>query len=445
MRSLRLQPAWRRSQLLWALMAAGAVACTAADTIAPRPPAFTLSPSRASGNWGQRGRVVEATLLRHVTKEDAAALLAPNASLGAVEAFDPRYDVDQYAISYTTINEKGEPTVASAGVFVPIGAGTCLPLVSFSHGTQTDKQKVPSTLAFINPQGIVNAAHGSVAVLADYVGMGVDAAHIHPYLIAQVGADASLDALRAARRFLKTLGLSLDGRLFIYGYSQGGQVAMALLREIEREPRSHFTVTAAAPASGPYAFGEVFTTALANPNPPIQKTPSVPVIYLVASFQEVYHIAKRMDEVLVPPFDTIGEHIVTRGMTDADAQAIPVTKFSRDVMQKELIQSILDDPNSAMAQAMRANEVYDWTPRTPLRMYYTASDAVVNPANTLLALERMLARGALDVDAIELLRDINGKPPTHGTAQWPAYIAARRWFDTFPVPTFTVDDDSDEL
>jgi hypothetical protein len=443
MRSSRFQRAWRRSELLWALIAAGVAACTADDTIAPRRAAFTASTSRESGNWGQRGRVVDVTLLRHVTKEDAAALLAPNAGLGALEAFEPKYDVDQYAMSYTTINEKGEPIVASAGVFVPIGAGTRLPLVSFSHGTQTDKQKVPSTLAFINPQGIVNAAHGSVAVLADYVGMGVDAGHIHPYLVAQVGADASLDALRAARRLLKTLGLSLDGRLFIYGYSQGGQVAMALLREIEREPRSGFTVTAAAPASGPYAFGEVFTTALANPNPPVQKTPSVPVIYLVASFQAVYHLADRMDEVLVPPFDAIGEHIVASGMSDAEAQAIPVTKYSRDVMQPQLIESILNDPLSPMAEAMRSNEVYDWAPRTPLRMYYTSTDAVVNPANTLLAFDRMRARGAPDVDAIEL-HDPSGKALTHGTAQWPSYIAARRWFDTFPVPVLDPDDGADE-
>ncbi len=429
--------------MLWAFIMAGGAGCAADHTAAPRQPVFTLTASRETGNWGQRGRVVDATLLRHVTRDEAAALLAPNANLGAVEAFDPRYDVDQYAMSYTTINEKGEPTVASAGVFVPIGAGTRLPLVSFSHGTQTDKQKVPSTLAFINPQGIVNAAHGSVAVLADYVGMGVDAAHIQPYLIAQVGADASLDALRAARRLLKTLGLSLDGRLFVYGYSQGGQVAMALVREIESEPRSHFTVTAAAPGSGPYAFGEVFRTTLANPNPPVQKAPSVPVIFLVASFQEVYHFANRMDDLLVPPFDAFGERMVTSGMTDAEAAAIPVAKFSRDVLQPALFESILNDPDAPIVQAMRANETYDWTPRTPLRMYYTPADLVVNPMNTLLALERMRARGAQNVDAIPLV-GLKGEALTHGLAQWPAYIGARRWFDTFPVPTDVVDDDSDE-
>lgn len=429
--------------MLWALATVGTMACTADRAVAPRQKSIPPSLNTQSGNWGQRGRVVDVTLRRHVTRKEAAALLTPMDSLGALTAFEPHYDVDQYAISYTTINERGEPTVASAGVFVPIGARGRLPLVSFSHGTQTDKQKVPSTLAFINPQGIINAAHGSVSVLADYVGMGVDATHIHPYLIAQVGADASLDALRATRRLLKTLDISLDGRLFIYGYSQGGQVAMALLREIERGPQSGFTVTAAAPGSGPYAFGEAFRIALQNKNPPVQRALNVPVVFLVAAFQDVYHLANRMDELLVPPYDAIGERMVTAGMTDAEVAAAPFTRFARDVMQPQLIESILNDPDAPLVRAMRANETYDFAPLAPVRMYYTPADAVVSPTNTLLALARMQELGARDVQAIKLF-GLHGEALTHGLAQWHAYIAARRWFDTFPVPVSDDGPDKDD-
>lgn len=439
MRSSTSRGAWRKAHLLLAVAVGCVAACSADKPVAPRPFAFVPSATRASGNWGQRGRIVDATILRHLTKKDAAALLAPNASLGALEAFEPRYDVDQYAISYTTINERGEPTVASAGVFVPIGAGTRLPLVSFSHGTQTDKQKVPSTLAFINPQGIVNAAHGSVAVLADYVGMGVDAAHIHPYLIAQVGADASLDALRATKQLLQTLHLKLDGRLFIYGYSQGGQVAMALLREIEREPRSGFTVTAAVGGSGPYAFGEVIKVAFGNPNPPVQKQLNVPVLFLFAAFQDVYHIADRMDQVFIPPFDVLGERIVTAGMTDAEVATQPFTKAARDMLRPELVESIINDSDAPIVQAMRANETYDFAPRAPLRMYYTPADAIVNPMNVFIALQRMQELGALNVEGISIAGP-KGEPLTHVAAQWPVYIAARRWFDTFPVPIIADDE-----
>jgi hypothetical protein len=135
--------------------------------------------------------------------------------------------------------------------------------------------------------------------------------------------------------------------------------------------------------------------------------------------------------------------MVESGMTDAEAAAIPVSKFSRDVLQPDLFQSILNDPDAPIVQAMRANETYDWTPRTPLRMYYTPADLVVSPMNTLLALERMHARGAQDVEAIPLV-GLKGEALTHGLAQTFAYIAARRWFDTFAAPADVVDDDSDE-
>jgi hypothetical protein len=39
----------------------------------------------------------------------------------------------------------------------------------------------------------------------------------------------------------------------------------------------------------------------------------------------------------------------------------------------------------------------------------------------------MTVRGAADVQAVDL------GPLTHGTAQWPAFIAARIWFDSFPA------------
>jgi hypothetical protein len=166
-------------------------------------------------------------------------------------------------------------------------------------------------------------------------------------------------------------------------------------------------------------------------------------VFLIAAYQDVYHLAERMDQLLVPPFDGIGQRIVTTGMTDAEAQAAPFTKFARDVMQPQVIQTILNDPDAPIARAMRANETYDWLPRTPLRMYYGSADVVVGPRNTLITLERMRELGAPDIDAIELV-GLSGEPLTHATAQWPAYIAARRWFDTFPVPVDNVDEDHDE-
>jgi pimeloyl-ACP methyl ester carboxylesterase len=381
------------------------------------------------------------TWLRTLTKVEAAeALLARNPGPGALEAFDTLYNVEQYTLNYTTINDKGEGTTASAAVFVPdVVVGTRLPLVSFSHGTQTDKQKVPSTLAFINPQGIINAAHGSVTVLADYLGMGVDAEHGHPYLVPSADARSTLDALRATRRFVKTLGLSLDGRLFLYGYSEGGGVAMQLAREIEENSRSGFRVTASAPMAGAYAVYEVGKEALSKPTPSVQG--SGPTVYFLSSYQKVYHLADDMSQVLVPPFDALGEELITVGMTDARAASVFPNRAPRDVMQPAIIDGWVNDPESPVSRALRANQTYMWAPRAPMRLYYGAADVTVQPRNTILADSIMRDLGAADVQVVAW-PGLN-----HVQAQWPSYISARRWFDTFPVTSDdedeNVDDDAD--
>jgi hypothetical protein len=370
-------------------------------------------------------------------QEVAAALLARKPGPGALEAFDTVYNVVQYAIGFTTINEKGESVVASAGVFVPDTTSLSLPLVSFLHGTQTDKQKVPSTLAFINPQGAINAAHGSITVLPDYLGTGHDAGHITPYLVADAEAAASLDALRATREFVKRLGLSLDGRLFLYGYSEGGSVSMALAREIEKEPRSRFHVTAVAPMAGAYALYEVGRRALANP------TPTVPgatgAIFVLAAYQAVYHVAGGLNELLISNYDSLGEVLITTGMPDADANKFFAGVYPRNVMQKAARDAWVDEPNSALSRALRANATYEWRPRAPMRLYYGAADVTVDTLNTNIAAAGMHALGADNVE-VWPLAGLN-----HTTAQWPAYISARKWFDTFPVPVAEPDgDDADD-
>jgi hypothetical protein len=378
-----------------------------------------------------RGHIVSATFVGVVPKSVAAQMIV---TFSAGAAFTARYDVEQWSIAYMTINPRGELVTASAGVFFPIGTPGAVPLVSFSHGTETVKSAVASNPASINTHGIVNASDGSAIVVADYLGMGIDAVHPQAYLNAAIGAATSVDALLAARRMANQREVQLDGRLFVYGYSQGGQVAMALLRELERNPRRGLTVTAGAPMSGPY---DLYGTAKSNMTNPVSlKARSVNSILAVTAAWQMYGIAARLDELLIPPYDAIGLRIQSSGMTAAElAAAVPFV--SRDVLQPSLIESILKDPDAPFSRAMRANETYDWAPRTPIRIYFATADLQVSPQNARVAIARMRELGAQNVDTVNL------GPLTHGTAQWPAFIDARKWFDSFPVPA-AADGDADE-
>jgi pimeloyl-ACP methyl ester carboxylesterase len=407
--------------LVFALQAAGCNADRANGPAVPRQGVAKIGGGNSID--AHRGHIVSATFVRVVPKSVAAEMIATNR---AGDAFTARYDVEQWSITYSTIDPRGDLVTASGGVFFPLGAPGPVPLVSFSHGTETVKSAVASNPASVNTHGIVNASDGSAIVVADYLGMGIDSAHPQAYLNAAIGAATSVDALLAAQRMANRQEIQLDGRLFVYGYSQGGQVAMALLRELERNPRHGLTVTAGAPMSGPY---DLYGTAKSNlTNPVSLKARSVNSILAVTAAWQMYGIADRLDELLIPPYDEIGLHIQGTGMTAAELVAV-VPFISRDVLRPSLIESILNNPDAPFSRAMRENETYDWAPRTPIRIYFATQDLQVTPQNARVAIARMRDLGAQNVDTVNL------GPLSHGAAQWPAFINARKWFDSFPAPT----------
>ncbi|HEY2257297.1 MAG TPA: alpha/beta hydrolase, partial [Variovorax sp.] len=73
----------------------------------------------------------------------------------------------------------------------------------------------------------------------------------HPYLNGNQQGKDMADALTAARTALPSVGAASAGSLFVTGYSQGGYVALAALRELQSVGTS---VTAVAPMSAPSAI-----------------------------------------------------------------------------------------------------------------------------------------------------------------------------------------------
>jgi len=109
---------------------------------------------------------------------------------------------------------------------------------------------------------------GYVSVVPDYLGMG-DSPGYQTFLHAKSEATCAVDALRAARTICASNQVTLNGQLFLFGYSQGGHVTMATHRELETFHASEFTVTASAPSAGAYDLGGVTVEAiLANPSYP---------------------------------------------------------------------------------------------------------------------------------------------------------------------------------
>ncbi len=134
--------------------------------------------------------------------------------------------VHGWRILYATTVDDNTPATAVATVFAPTDppAGP-RPVIAWEHATTGLLQKCMPSLLSTPSKGILwrdrIVMAGWVVVATDY--SFAEKGGPHPYLIGEGEARAALDSVRAARQMPE---LTLDKRMVIWGYSQGGHAAL---------------------------------------------------------------------------------------------------------------------------------------------------------------------------------------------------------------------------
>ena len=331
----------------------------------------------------------------------------------------PRYGLEFHSITYRTSDVRGRPAVASGLVVIPAGAAS-LPVVSYQHGTVIERSQAPSNLhaADIFEVALIYASTGFLVVAADYLGLG-NSFGPHPFLHAATEASACRDMLRASRMLCRQRGLPWGPQLFLVGYSAGGHATLALHRALEADPAREFTVSASAPQLGPYDLSGVqFTFALRQRHSP---TLTLAVGYLLYAYSEIYQPFPTLREMFTPAYAAHLPRLLD-GRHNTLSVILRLPAAPRDILNPAFVAALRADPRHPVRQALRENDVYDWRPRAPVRLYYVKDDAIVSPDNTLSACAVMCARGA-DVRTVDL-----GYPYNHWSAFCPAQAAAKAWF-----------------
>ncbi len=131
-----------------------------------------------------------------------------------------------WRILYATTVDDNTPATAVATVFAPTNspAGP-RPVIAWEHATTGLLQKCMPSLLSAPSAGIPARDRivmaGWVVVATDY--SFAEKGGPHPYLIGEGEARAALDSVRAARKMSE---LTLDKRVVVWGYSQGGHAAL---------------------------------------------------------------------------------------------------------------------------------------------------------------------------------------------------------------------------
>ena len=333
-----------------------------------------------------------------------------------------KFGVRVFIIEYKTLNKDNDTVKASGVVFVPMADSFALPMSSYQHGTVLLKRDAPSVskgdeykLNLANASG-----SGVVACMPDYLGLGTGEG-LHLYLNPTEEANCVRDILRSARKLVKQNNIAqLNGQIFLFGYSQGGHATMAAQRQMEKENKQEFKLTASAPMAGPYALSrtsqfDIMLDSVYYPNP-------FYLPYLAVSLFNTFPIYDSYSQLFKAPYDaripaTIdGYH--SFGYANSQFPYI-VSSILIDSVRL----AIKNDPNHPIRLAAKQYDlVDDWTPTTPMKLYHCHGDDNVFYDNAVYADSVFKSRGA-NIELVDL------GDAHHEDCAPSALLFAKIWFD----------------
>ena len=345
-----------------------------------------------------------------------------------------RSDVTLYKITYETTRIGGGLDTASGLVVIPDEPVVSeLPIVAYQHGTTNGPESCPSRLTAGHDTPIIYGGMGYIVSATDYLGLG-DHPGFHPYLHAGTQASAGLDMLIATTEFVENITeVPWVGPLFISGYSQGGHAAAALQKELEANWSFVFPVTASTPMSGPYDLSGVMYERVVSDE--IYFFPSY-IAYVIMGLNEIEgNLYDNLNEIMKDQYAVQSVRFYNREITLFELNtfmintlitqelAVRPSKMFRDSILTILRNDTLDHP---LKQVLRDNDLYDWVPQAPTRLYYCEGDEQVPYQNSLVADSVMNANGAADVKALSM--DLNAN---HAQCAVIAIQASVEFFDSF--------------
>jgi hypothetical protein len=362
-------------------------------------------------NAAGRGRLIHSDFLFALTRDEVAQGLA---TIGWSDAV-VNSGVALYRITYATVDARGALITASGLMALPTDLDP-VGIVSFGHGTDSLKSYVPSapTLEGEAVAGLF-ASGGFVVVEPDYIGLGQSPGS-HPYLHADTEASASLDLLAAAHQAARTASVALPASVYITGFSQGGQTALALDAVLERDSQSPWHVIAVAPIAGPYDLAGTEFPGMIDGTAPSN---SAYAAYLALSYIRTYGSVTAAD-VFLPPYDQQvpvlfdGQHAF-----DEIAHALPAP---RALFRPEFLAAVSRGTHP-FAWQLRHNDALLVTPHAQVRLYYGDADVDVSPRNAQVAVLAMQSVGLL-ATAIDLGANVD-----HPLSEQLGLPAVRAWFD----------------
>jgi pimeloyl-ACP methyl ester carboxylesterase len=293
-------------------------------------------------------------------------------------------------ILYRSTSVSGKAIAVSGTIHLPKGKAPKggWPVVSWAHATSgIGDQCAPSRNT---GEGAIHAYHvyieglldrwlqaGFAVVRTDYEGLGTKG--VHPYLVGASEGRGTLDIVRAARQYSRSIGR----RVAIAGHSQGGHAAVwAAAIAPKWTPELQVRGTA---AFAPFAQGDEIFGALAQSDQPSRITGYAA---LFARGIDAAYPKVRVTSLLSDRGRELWPLTLSGCITEIASESSEFAKYA----PRDLFAPGAD--LAALTRTIRANDPTDLKLRTPLLVEQGAADTTVFPAFTTAMVEGLRERGA---------------------------------------------------
>ena len=342
---------------------------------------------------------------------------------------DVKYSAKVYRLVYKTKNTDGNLIDASGLVAIPQKSPQLKsPTLLFHHGTIYENKYAPTESYSKASSWVLPAYLGFITIAPDYIGYGESLDVLHPYANAKITASTSIDLLRAAKILLKKENIQSNDQLFLGGYSQGGGAAIATQKMIETEFSNEFTVTATSAGAGAYAISkelnrQVQLVADNYEAATIVRPSNIGLI--LKAMDEAYNL-NMINDIFKDPYASVIDTIydASHSSTYIDGK---LTHKASDLLKLDYIQQLLHDEKPAVLSAFEDNDVYDWKPKAPTRLFHGVDDDWVPYEQSQIAFDAMTANGATDVQLINC-ETVGKMPRNHTNCFIPYLLSSYKFF-----------------
>lgn len=264
-------------------------------------------------------------------------------------------------------------------------------MAMYNHYTITSSDKCP-TCGLKDLQLLLPILQFAV-VAADYEGFGETGDRLQAYCIGEANARASIDALLAAREWLKKEGYTMSDSIINYGYSQGGQTTVAAIKlaQSEYKGKVHFMKNFA--GAGPYNLRLTYRKFAEWEE--IGQPFVLPLTVITTN--ELMQLGLKYTDIFKDPLaQNVKSWFVSKKFNTDELRDLFGTNSLKDFIQPAYMDTTSEQTVVLLKEVDKQRLTTGWKPDadTELNIYHSLNDDIVAPENSIEMYNFFISNGA---------------------------------------------------